>query len=147
MSNTTPELTVIGWVSKDPDVGTTQNGKRFVNVSVPHQRQKRNQQGGYDKQGETTWYQATFWDDEADMIASTVRKGDKVIVVGVPEAYGYLKSDGTAAVSVRLLFATLGLIPKVNGPQTGAQGQPAQNVQQNQQWQQQGGTYNSEVPF
>lgn len=145
MSSSTPELTVIGWVAKEPEVGSTQNGKRFVNVSVPHQRQKRNQQGGYDKQGETTWYQATFWDDEAELIAGTVHKGDKVVVVGVPEAYGYVKSDGTAAVSVRLLFATLGLIPKVNAPQTGAQS--VQGQQSNQQWAPQGGGYNDEKPF
>jgi hypothetical protein len=50
MSNATP-MTVTGWVANDLSVSTTQTGKRYVNVNVPHQRQKKNQQGGYDNQG------------------------------------------------------------------------------------------------
>jgi single-stranded DNA-binding protein len=143
MSNATP-VTVTGWVANDLSVSTTQTGKRYVNVNVPHQRQKKNQQGGYDNQGETTWYQATFWDDEADTIVSAVQKRTKVIVSGVPEAYAYTKGDGTAAVSVRLLFPTLGVVPTVNAPQAGAQGRAA-SPQPNTTWT--GGGFNDESPF
>lgn len=115
-------VTVEGFVAADLVVQQTQGGKNVVNVSIPQQRSKRNDQGGWDNVGETTWYQASFWEAEADLIASLVHKGTPVIVTGQPEVKVYAKQDGTFSASVILNFPTLGIVPKV--PRDGRASQP-----------------------
>jgi single-stranded DNA-binding protein len=114
--------TIEGFVSQTPELRTTTSGKRVVAISIPHQRQKKTDQG-YENIGDTTWAEATFWDAEADLIASQVQKGTAVIVTGDPEVQPYLKNDGTPGAKVILRFPTLGIVPRVPKQQAASQQQ------------------------
>jgi single-strand DNA-binding protein len=158
-------MTVEGFVANDPRLNTTQGGKSVISVTVPHQRSKRQDDGTWQNQGETTWVEATFWEEQAAEVARLVQKGTAVIVTGDPEVQTYTKRDGTSGAKVILRFPTLGVVPRAQrqggqaaqggggsawgGPQAGGQPWAQQGAQQPQgeTWSQPGGTYDDETPF
>ena len=116
-------LTIEGFVSRDPEARTTNQGRQVVNVSVPHTPRRKNRQTGqFEDAGPTLWVQADFWDDEAHAVAGAVSKGTLVTITGVPELREYTKQDGTTGVNLNLRFGTLGVIPPAGAQQ--AQGAP-----------------------
>ncbi|WP_413600827.1 single-stranded DNA-binding protein [Curtobacterium sp. Curtsp57] len=156
-------MTVEGFVSNEPQLNTTQGGKSVISVTVPHTRSKRQDDGTWQDQGGTTWAEATFWEDEAQVVAQQVQKGTKVIVTGDPEVQVYAKRDGSSGAKVVLRFPTLGVVPRAprqggqsgggsnwGGQQGGGEPWAPQGGQQPQQdtgWSQPGGTYDDETPF
>lgn len=157
-------VTIDGYVSRDLELRRTGNGKAVTSISVPCQRSKRNQDGTYENLGETTWWQATLWEEQAEQYAQLLKKGSHVTITGIPEVTMYQKSDGTNGVRAEILFPVVGVIPRAQqqrqqqapaeswgqqpqgGSQQGAWGQ--QQLQQNQPWtpaQQQGGAQSQDV--
>jgi single-strand DNA-binding protein len=130
-------ITVEGFVTKDPEMRQAA-GKNVVAVDIAHTPRKKEGNDWVDA-GDTLWFQASFWDREAQPIMDAVRKGTLVTVTGQPELNVYQKGDGTPGVSVRIKFGTLGIIPRATGnaspnagtpaaysaPQGGVQSQPA----------------------
>lgn len=116
-------ITVEGLVTKDPEMRQAA-GKNVVSVDLAHTPRKKEGNDWVDA-GETIWFQASFWDREAQPIMDAVRKGTLVTVTGQPELNLYQKQDGTPGVSVRIKFGTLGIIPRgtSNAPQNAPQGQ------------------------
>lgn len=108
-------LTIEGFVAQDPTTRDV-NGKRVVNVDVAHTPRKKQGDEWVDA-GATIWFQAAFWERDADAVLATVTKGDLVTITGQPELNLYTKNDGTPAASVRIKFATLGVIPRVSQQQ------------------------------
>ncbi|KPG86500.1 single-stranded DNA-binding protein [Frigoribacterium sp. RIT-PI-h] len=116
-------ITVEGLVTKDPEMRQAA-GKNVVSVDLAHTPRKKEGNEWVDA-GETIWFQASFWDREAQPIMDSVRKGTLVTVTGQPELNLYQKQDGTPGVSVRIKFGTLGIIPRAasNAQQNAPQGQ------------------------
>lgn len=104
-------INIEGFVASDPELRDAQ-GKSVVNVDVPHTPRKRNQQGDWEDAGPTTWFQATFWEELAPVIAQTVRKGTLVRIEGMPELNVYQKQDGSTGASVRIKGATLSVVAR-----------------------------------
>jgi single-strand DNA-binding protein len=158
-------MTVEGFVSNEPQLNHTNSGKAVISVTVPHQRSKRLENGEWERQGETTWAEATFWEDQAELIAQQVSKGTAVIVTGDPEVQVYDRRDGKPGAKVVLRFPTLGVVPRAQrqGGQSGggsswggnqSQGEPwspqggqQQSSQGGDVWSTPGGTYDDETPF
>lgn len=154
-------MTVEGFVANEPRLNHTQTGKAVISITVPHQRSKKLDGGGYENTGETTWAEAVFWEDQAELIAEQVTKGTAVIVTGDPEMQIYDKRDGGQGAKVILRFPTLGIVPRATRSQgqggRGAAGstsagdwdsRPAPTPQTGAQdvWAPAGG-YNDETPF
>lgn len=146
-------ITVEGFVSKDPELRTV-NGKPVVAVDIPHTPRKKDGDQWVDA-GDTIWFQASFWEKDAQAIVSSVRKGTLVTVTGQPDLNVYTKGDGSTGVSFRIRFGTLGIIPRESqeprtAPNTAPQPQwdaPAGNGAQAGSWQTAGDIADAELPF
>lgn len=144
-------ITVEGFVTKDPEMRQAA-GKNVVAVDIAHTPRKKEGNDWVDA-GDTIWFQASFWDRDAQPIMDAVRKGTLVTVTGQPELNVYTKNDGTPGVSVRIKFGTIGIIPREdrNGGQAPAPqqqgGYQAAGVDAWAQPATTGGTYNDETPF
>lgn len=103
-------VTIEGFVTKDPEL-RQHNGKSVIAVDIAHTPRKKDGDQWVDA-GDTIWFQASFWEKEAEAIAANVRKSTLVTVTGQPELNVYTKQDGSPGVSVRIKFGTLGIIPR-----------------------------------
>lgn len=104
-------VTLDGYLAKDAEQKQTNGGRRVLNVTVPHQTSKKNDQGGYDHTSETLWVQFALWDDEAAYWAPKLVKGTHVQVQGqgALEAWESANNSGTNFV---IRFPMLNVIPK-----------------------------------
>lgn len=127
-------VTIEGFVSKDPETKDA-NGRRVVEVTVPHTPRRLNKQSNqWEDAGETQWWVASFWDAAGDAILRDVRKGSLVTVTGQPSPRAYAKNDGSAAVSLEIRFATLGVIPRSESNSAGAGGSGGQRASVDEPW-------------
>lgn len=153
-------ITLTGFVAKEPELRTTGSGKNVVSVTVPHQRSKKLEGGGYENVGATTWVEATFWEADADAIAQQVHKGSEVIIAGQLESEGYKDREGNERTKLIIVFPKLAVVVKGqrggggrSGGVTQADAQPwgqpagSQSSGGDAWGAPQGGTYNDETPF
>ncbi|MCS6570304.1 single-stranded DNA-binding protein [Curtobacterium flaccumfaciens pv. flaccumfaciens] len=126
-------ITVEGFVSKDPELRTV-NGKPVIAVDIPHTPRKKDANDQWVDAGDTIWFQAGFWERDAQAIADTVRKGTLVTVTGFPELNVYQRQDGTPGVSVRIKGGTLGIIPRQPQQGQGAPNTPPASARPTEPW-------------
>jgi single-strand DNA-binding protein len=75
-------FTAAGNLTRDPELRFTSAGKPVAAVRVAITgRHYSTEQGGY-VDGTTTYVDAQVWDSAAENLAESVRKGDRVLVVG-----------------------------------------------------------------
>lgn len=70
-------ITVIGNLTADPELRTTNNNKSVVNFALAYTPRRPD---GSD--GNTSFYQITAWEYLADNFAASFKKGDRLVVVG-----------------------------------------------------------------
>jgi single-strand DNA-binding protein len=90
--------TVTGNVGRQPEAKTTRSGKQMTTFSVASTYKTKDQQDG-----QTTWVDVVCFDEQADVVAQGVQKGDRVVVTGRLSLETYQKNDGTQGFSVRLV--------------------------------------------
>jgi single stranded DNA-binding protein len=125
----TLSIVLTGYVSREPELRRTQSGKAVVSVSVPHQRSRKLEGGGYENVGETTWVEATFWEKDAEAIAASVHKGTQVTIVGQLETEAY-ESNGEQRRKLVVTFPTLAVVVRGSRPEGGQQSAPRQQQAQ-----------------
>lgn len=74
-------ITVTGWAGNTPAVVVTPTGRRHATVRVASTHRYRNDRQEW-VDGDTQWYAARFWDDVAENVAASVRRGDPVVLSG-----------------------------------------------------------------
>ena len=137
-------MTIEGFVAQDPEL-RNHNGKSVVNITVPHTPRRLNKQTNkYEDAGDTLWVQASFWEQQAEAIAVQVSKGTLVTITGIPELHTYPKNDGTTGAQIRLVFGTLGVIPRAEQRQQQVQEPWATPGSQGNAG---GGSYGDDTPF
>lgn len=68
------QITITGYLSKDAETRTTQDGKQVTNLNIPVKQ-------GWGDREQTNWYRVAIWGKRADF-AGKFRKGEFVTVVG-----------------------------------------------------------------
>ena len=114
-------ITIEGFVARDPETRNV-TGHTITQVTVPVTPQKKNRDGAYEDSGDTIWYQAEFWDEHGDRIASDIRKGMLVTLTGGLEVKTWATAD-KSGVNVNVTFPTIGVIvrkPKRDGSNGGS---------------------------
>lgn len=117
-------IQVIGRLTRDAQVRSTQNGSNYTQVSVAANE-------GYGDNQQVTYYEASFFGKRAESVA-TYRKGDLVYMAG--HLRKYTSQNGN--VYDQLQFGEISILqrrnpmPSQNYQQQGYQGQPQGNYQQ-----------------
>lgn len=105
MSNST---VVIGNLSRDPELRYTPQGKAVVTVTIADTPRNFDRASGQWSDGVTDWIKATAWEDLAEHIAASLKKGDKVIGYGSYKAEKYEdKTSGEEKSSRKLVLQEL----------------------------------------
>jgi single-strand DNA-binding protein len=97
------QITVVGYLGRDPHMQYTDKGEAFTGFSVAASRKYTNKNG--QQVDETTWFNVTVFGRQAENCNQYLAKGRPVLVVGRlrPDQTGnprmYDKADGTKGAS------------------------------------------------
>lgn len=101
MSNT---ITVIGNLAADPEIQFTPSGKAVANFTVAQTPRKFDRQTNEWKDaGEANYFRCTAWEKVAENIAESLKKGDRVVVIGSLSTRKYKTKAGEDATSTNNL--------------------------------------------
>ena len=87
------KLTIIGNLTKDPELRTTTSGVNVCTFTVAVNRRRTQQQ----QQPEADFFRVTFWREKADLCVKYLDKGSKVCVIGAVSVRTYEKNGTTYA--------------------------------------------------
>ena len=78
-------ITVVGTVTRDPELKFISSGKAMIKFSVVTSKKKKNDDGSWEDTG-TTYWDITAWDVLAENAADSLAKGTQVVVLGTAES-------------------------------------------------------------
>ena len=91
---------LIGNLTRDPEMRSTQSGVSVCNFSIAVNRRFRNAQTG---QQETDFLNVIAWRQLAELCGKYLAKGRKVAVTGTVSARAYTGSDGSVHATMELV--------------------------------------------
>ena len=91
------KLTIIGNLTRDPEVRTTTSGVNVCDFTVAVNRRKSG-----DGQQEADFFRVTAWRERGDICAKYLAKGRKVCVIGPVSVRTYTANDGTTRASLEV---------------------------------------------
>lgn len=86
-------ITIVGNLAADPELKFTANGKAVANFTVMTSRRVKDDQGNWSDEDVTGW-PVSVWDQTAEHVCESLRKGDRVIVVGAAAIRTWETKDG-----------------------------------------------------
>lgn len=114
-------LTIIGNLTRDPELRATTTGKQVCTFSVAVNRRRREGQ-----EQETDFFRVRVWNYMAEVCQKYLAKGRKVAVVGPVRVSTYTGQDGVTRANMDVLAESVEFLsPKGEGDQV----QAAQTVQ------------------
>lgn len=120
------QATLVGNAGKDPELRYTQGGTAIAKFSLATSYGLKKPDGTWENK--TTWHNIVVFGKMAEGIASRIRKGDPVLVVGRIENDEWTGQDGQKRRTTQIIADTLrGLGPK-RDPATPAAGRPTNPV-------------------
>ena len=92
------KLTIIGNLTKDPELRTTQDGISVCGMTVAVNRRKTHNQ----QQPEADFFRVTAWRALGENCAKYLSKGKKVCVIGPVSVRTYTTQDGRSGASLEV---------------------------------------------
>ena len=92
------KLTIIGNLTRDPELRTTSAGVSVCSFTVAVNRRNRNQNG----QAEADFFRVSAWRERGETCAKYLTKGKKVCVIGPVSVKTYQANDGTTKASLEV---------------------------------------------
>lgn len=108
------KLTIIGNLTRDPELRATQSGKSVCNftVAVNRRRQSNGQQ-------ESDFFRVSAWNQVGENCHRYLAKGRKVAVVGPVSASTYQANDGSTRVQLEVMAEDVEFLSSRNEDQAG----------------------------
>ena len=91
------KLTIIGNLTRDPEVHTTSEGKNVSNFTVAVNRRKK-----IENQPEADFFRISAWGKLGELCAKYLAKGRKVCVFGTVSVSTYTAQDGSTRASMEV---------------------------------------------
>jgi single-strand DNA-binding protein len=83
---------LIGYVGNQPDIRTTEKGKKWLRFSIATHEVYRSAKG--EKVNETQWHSLVAWGKTAEIAEKYISKGSEIAVEGKLINYSYLDKEG-----------------------------------------------------
>lgn len=122
-------LTVVGNMATDPDLRYTPSGSPVVNFSLAQTPRKFNSQTGkWEDSGEPNFFRCNVWNQQAENVAESLKKGTRVIAIGKLRTEKYERNGETVTstnnldiehIGPSLAFATVAVTRSAGGGQGG----------------------------
>ena len=107
-------LTIIGNVTKQPELRTTQAGINVCSFTVAVNRRKTQN----NQNPEADFFKVTAWRERGELCAKFLRKGRKVCVIGPVSVSTYTGNDGTTRANLEVTADEIEFLsPRVSDPE------------------------------
>ena len=117
------KLTIIGNLTRDPELRTTATGVNVCSFTVAvNRRNRRDDQNG---QPEADFFRVTAWRQLADICSKYLAKGRKVCVVGSVSVHTYTGNDGQTRASLEVNAEDVEFLSSRNEGEAGGFNAPA----------------------
>jgi single-strand DNA-binding protein len=110
-------VTLVGNLTKDPELKYTPSGTPVCQFSVATNRSVKQEDGTY--KDFPTFHRVLVWQKMAEFVSSKIQKGNKVYVDGRIENRTYEKKDGTIGYTSEIVAQNV--IPMSNGQKAARQ--------------------------
>ena len=112
------KLTIIGNLTRDPELRTTSTGVNVCDFTVAvNRRQRRDAQNS---QPEADFFRVTAWRERGELCAKYLAKGRKVCVIGPVSVSTYKGNDGNTRASMEVTAEDVEFLsPKGEGASAG----------------------------
>ncbi|MHB1681076.1 MAG: single-stranded DNA-binding protein [bacterium] len=127
---------VLGYLGKDSELKSTQNGNSVASFSVATSETFKNKAG--EKTEKTTWHNIQVWGKTAEALSQYLTKGTRVLVEGKISNRSYDKQDGTKGYISEIIANNIVLLGNSSG--TKSESAPAENYTAD-------GPDSDEIPF
>lgn len=108
----TPTITVVGRLTRDPELRTTKTGKNVCSFTIASNNRRKNQNTGEWEDCSAIFLNCTAWDSEflhlASNIANSLHKGMQVIAQGQISQGRYTDRQGVERTTVELRVDSIG---------------------------------------
>lgn len=84
------KIVVIGRLTKEPDVKTSNSGNSYISFSIAVSRKFKDASGNFP----TDFLDCKAWKKTAEFIGSYFRKGERILIVGSMQTDNYKDKDG-----------------------------------------------------
>lgn len=138
----TPTITIVGNLTREPELRTTRNGKNYCSFTIAANDRRKNEQTGEWENTSAIFLNCTVWDTDygsfASNVANTLHKGMQVIAEGQIKQGSYTAKDGTERTTVEMNVSAIGPDLRkyhanvINTQQSGGAAAPAATQQQPQ---------------
>lgn len=120
-------MIIIGNLTRDPELRTTQSGINVCTFTVAVNRRKQQQ----DSQPEADFFRVTAWRELGVICGKFLQKGKKVCVIGSVSLNTYKGQDGVTHASLEVMAQDVEFLsPRVSDPEPAQEPAAAQNVDQ-----------------
>jgi single-strand DNA-binding protein len=99
---------VVGNLAADPEYRRLDNGIEVANFRVGSTRRRFDRSTSTWVDGETSWWRVSCWRALATNVADSLRKGDRVVVVGRVRTSSWETQDGRSGTSVEVEADAIG---------------------------------------
>jgi single-strand DNA-binding protein len=103
-----PSMTLIGNVTADPELRFTQSGTAVANFSVAQTPRTRDRATGEWRDGQALFMRCTVWQDFAEHVAESLRRGMRVVVVGRLKQRSFETREGDKRTVVEMEVDSVG---------------------------------------
>jgi single-strand DNA-binding protein len=117
------KLTIIGNLTRDPELRTTSAGINVCDFTVAVNRRVR--RDAQNSQPEADFFRVSAWRQLGENCAKFLAKGRKVCVVGPVSVRTYQASDGTTRASLEVTAEDVEFLSSRNDGEAGAYSAPA----------------------
>lgn len=101
-----PKITVVGRLTKDPELRFTPNGKAVANFSVATSNRRKDGDDWVDV--DTSFFDCVAWERLGENAAETLKRGDEVIVYGMQRMRPWEDKDGNKRTSWEIVVEAVG---------------------------------------
>lgn len=132
------KLTIIGNLTRDVELRTTQSGKSVANFTLAVNRRAKP-----GEKAEADFFRVSVWDKQAETCQKYLAKGRKVCVIGSVSVNTYNANDGSTRATLEVFAQDVEFLDsaKQDAPQTEARGAAQPHAPQYTP------VYNEDLPF
>jgi|SRR5688572_11069280 single-strand DNA-binding protein len=109
MAQFTTQLTIVGNLTRDPEVRYTQSGQAVASFSVASTPRSFNKDTKEYEDGEPIFTNCTLWGKPAENFAASATKGSRVILTGSFKSRTYQDSEGNDKRATDLIVDEVGM--------------------------------------